>query len=68
MRRYRVSRAESVITDMPSCAGVVQAGNRRSTPATSTMQIRHAPTGLRPSRKHSVGMDFALARAASRMV
>ena len=50
MRRYRFSLAEVVMIDMPSCMGVVQAGNRRSVPASSTMHTRHAPTALRPLR------------------
>ena len=41
--------ASSVVTDMPSCTGVVQAGSRRSTPDTSTMHSRQAPTAVRPS-------------------
>ena len=33
----------------PPRTGVVQAGSRRDEPATSTMQSRQAPTGVRPS-------------------
>ena len=59
-----VSFGELVVTDMPSCTGVVQAGSRRSMPETSTMHSRQAPTGVSPSRKQSVGMYLPLARAA----
>ncbi len=37
------SFSEFVVTDMPSCTGVVQAGSRRPTPDTSTMHSRQAP-------------------------
>ena len=53
---------------MPSCTGVVQAGSRRLTPETSTMHSRQAPTGVRFSSQHSVGMYLPLARATSRIV
>src|ERR1700693_1172091 len=48
--------------------GVVQAGKSRSVPETSTRQIRQAPTAVRPSRSHNVGMYLPLALAACRMV
>src|ERR1017187_2154484 len=53
---------------MPSCTGVVQAGSRRFTPDTSTMHRRQAPTGVRLSSQHSVGIYLPLARATSRIV
>ena len=56
------------MTDIPSWMGVVHAGNNRSVPETSTKQIRHAPTSVRPSSAHSVGICFPLARAACRML
>ena len=68
MRRYRASFGEFVVTDMPSCIGVVQAGNKRSLPETSTRHTRHAPTGREPVKAHSVGMYLPLALAAWRMV
>jgi len=63
-----VSLGDTVVTDIPSCTGVVQAGNNRSVPEISTMQSRQAPTGVSPSRSQSVGMRLPLARAACRMV
>src|ERR1700687_3852239 len=48
--------------------GVVQAGKSRSVPETSTRQIRQAPTAVRPSRSHNVGIYLPLALAACRMV
>ena len=68
MRRYAFSFSELVVTLMPSCTGVVQAGSRRLTPETSTMHRRQAPTGVMLSSQHSVGMYLPLARATSRMV
>src|ERR1035441_3251916 len=53
---------------MPSCTGVVQAGNRRLTPDTSTMHRRHAPTGEMFSSQHSVGIYLPPARATCRIV
>src|ERR1035438_10117679 len=47
--RYCVSFSELVVTLMPSCTGVVQAGRRRPTPETSTIQRRQAPTDEMPS-------------------
>src|ERR1035441_6699473 len=66
--RYCVSFSELVVTLMPSCTGVVQAGNRRPTPETSTMQRRQAPTDEMPSSQQRVGMYLPPARATSRMV
>src|ERR1035438_10368491 len=66
--RYCVSFSELVVTLMPSCTGVVQAGKRRPTPDTSTMQRRQAPTDEMPSSQQSVGMYLPAARATSRMV
>src|SRR5512142_2105708 len=68
IRRYWVSFGELVVTDMPSCTGVVQAGRSRPTPETSTTHSRHAPTALMPGSQHRVGMYLPLARATSRMV
>src|SRR5438445_1350852 len=48
--------------------GVVHAGNKRSVPETSTRQMRQAPTAVRPSKSHRVGMYLWLALAACRMV
>src|ERR1035437_4473794 len=53
---------------MPSCTGVVQAGSRRFTPDTSTMHRRQAPTGVRLSSQHRVGIYLPLARATSKIV
>src|ERR1017187_586869 len=53
---------------MPSCTGVVQAGNRRLTPDTSTMHRRHAPTGEMFSSQQSVGIYLPPARATCRIV
>src|ERR1019366_8714800 len=66
--RYCVSFSELVVTLMPSCTGVVQAGKRRPTPETSTIQRRQAPTDEMPSSQQSVGMYLPPARATSRMV
>src|SRR5579872_636168 len=53
---------------MPSWIGVVHAGNSRSVPETSTRQILQAPTAVRPSRSHNVGIYLPFAFAAWRMV
>ena len=49
MRRLCARASELVVTDMPLRAGVVQAGSRRPTPATSTRQSRQEPGALNPS-------------------
>src|ERR1022692_123412 len=66
--RYCFSFSELVVTLMPSCTGVVQAGKRRPTPETSTIQRRQAPTDEMPASQQSVGMYLPPARATSRMV
>src|ERR1035438_7085370 len=66
--RYCASFSELVVTLIPSCTGVVQAGSSRPTPETSTIQSRHAPTDEMPASQQSVGMYLPPARAPSRMV
>src|SRR5271157_2182184 len=66
--RYSASFSDWVVTLMPSCTGVVQAGSSRPIPDTSTMHSRHAPTAGMFSIQHSVGMYFPPARATSRIV
>ena len=66
--RLCASASELVVTDMPLCAGVVQAGSRRPTPATSTRHIRQEPGELRPSRWQSEGIVRPFACATWKMV
>src|SRR6056297_666472 len=57
-----------VVTTIPSLTGVLQAVMGRSTPSTSTAQIRHAPVGETFCNQHRVGMAISSFRAASRIV
>ena len=53
---------------MPGSTRREHAGTSVRAPVTSTTQTRHALTGVRLSRKHSVGMSIEAARQASRIV
>lgn len=50
IRRSSFSSGVCVRTSMPSVTFVTQAGNSLLLPTTSTRHMRHAPTGIRPSR------------------
>src|SRR5262249_7666082 len=66
--RLKRTRSESVLTDMPGSTFREHAGASVREPSSSTTQTRHTLTGVRLSRKHSVGVSMLSWRAASRMV
>ena len=55
------------MTRMPSAIAVVQAGNRRSEPSTSTTHTRHEPVSDRPRRWHIVGIVIPFSVATARI-
>src|SRR5579859_5898046 len=67
-RRLRRTRSESVLIDMPGSTLREQAGTRVRAPSSSTTQTRQTFTGVRLSRKQSVGVSIPTFLAASRMV
>ena len=52
---------------MPSSTAVTQAGSSLPEAPTSTTHSRQAPTSLRPSRWHRVGMSMPFSAATSRI-
>ena len=62
------TRSESVRTFMPSSAFREHAGASTRAPSSSTTHTRHTFSGVRFSRKHSVGVSMPRRRAASRIV
>ena len=67
-RRLSRTRSESVLIDMPGSTLREQAGTSVRDPSNSTTQTRQTLTGVRLSRKHSVGVSIPSLLAASRMV
>src|SRR5947209_5550844 len=67
-RRLRRTRSESVLMDMLGSTLREQAGTRVRDPSNSTTHTRQTFTGVRLSRKHSVGVSMPSLRAASMMV
>src|SRR5271168_160791 len=67
-RRLRRTRSESVLIDMLGSTLREQAGTSVRDPSSSTTQTRHTFTGVRLSRKQSVGVSIPSFFAASRMV
>src|SRR5579871_443524 len=66
--RLTRTRSESVFIDMPSSTLREQAGTNVREPSNSTTHTRQTFTGVRLSRKQSVGVSMPALRAASRMV
>ena len=67
LRAARTS-SESVITTIPSAAGVAQEGQRLGRPSIFTAHRKQEADGSKPSTWQSVGMARPSLRAACRMV
>src|SRR5215831_18169471 len=67
-RRLRRTRSESVLMDMFGSTLREHAGTRVRDPSNSTTHTRQTFTGVRVSRKQSVGVSMLRRRAASRIV
>ncbi len=67
-RRLSRTRSESVLMDMLGSTLREQAGTSARDPSNSTTHTRQALTGVRLSRKQSVGVSMPSFLAASRMV
>ena len=67
-RRLRRTRSESVFIFIPGSTFREQAGTNTREPSSSTTHTRQTFTGVRFSRKQSVGVSMPSWRAASRIV
>src|ERR1700691_4858115 len=67
-RRLNRTRSESVLMDMSGSTWREQAGTSAREPSSSTTHTRQTLTGVRLSRKQSVGVSIPSFLAASRMV
>src|SRR5271163_5156553 len=67
-RRLKRTRSESVLIDIFGSTLREQAGTSVREPSSSTTQTRQTLTGVRLSKKQSVGVSIPSFLAASRMV